>query len=461
MALPADLLLRDADEAARLVALSFLDEARAAAARLHEDDDAEALHDFRVAVRRLRSTVRAYEKQLATAVPKKRARALKAIQTETSGARDAEVIAAWLAAEREHLDAAGREAADRLVDLFRDQRGATDDAGATERARDAFTKLEPRLRRRLALVPLDHGAMAPPSLGVVAAGLARLHAAQLASSIEVIAGPDDAERAHAARIAGKRLRYLLEPLRERVPAASELVRRLKGLQDVLGELHDLHVALDRVAAASKTGGASPPEASGFAAIAAHADAAIDERYADFARAWSGDALERFVRDVEELARDLERTVQSGHEIERKYLLRAMPPQAREGAAVEIAQGYVPGEQLHERLRRIDGDGRTRHVRTVKLGDGVRRIEIEEETSREIFEAMWPLTEGHRLVKRRWRVADSGLTWEIDEFLDRDLVLAEVELPSPEIRPALPSWLEPLVVREVTDDPEYVNLRLAR
>ena len=50
-------------------------------------------------------------------------------------------------------------------------------------------------------------------------------------------------------------------------------------------------------------------------------------------------------------------------------------------------------------------------------------------------------------------------WEVDDFLDRDLVLAEVELPS-DAAPALPEWLAPAVVREVTGDPRYVDATLA-
>ena len=53
-----------------------------------------------------------------------------------------------------------------------------------------------------------------------------------------------------------------------------------------------------------------------------------------------------------------------------------------------------------------------------------------------------------------------MTWEIDEFPDRNLVMAEVELPSPSTEVTAPDWLRPHVVREVTDDPAYTNYRLA-
>jgi CYTH domain-containing protein len=49
---------------------------------------------------------------------------------------------------------------------------------------------------------------------------------------------------------------------------------------------------------------------------------------------------------------------------------------------------------------------------------------------------------------------------VDEFADRDLVLAEIELPSEDVKPKLPQWIAPYVVREVTDESEYLNINLA-
>ena len=59
------------------------------------------------------------------------------------------------------------------------------------------------------------------------------------------------------------------------------------------------------------------------------------------------------------------------------------------------------------------------------------------------------------------MADHGLTWEIDEFVDRELVLAEVELKSADEPIQPPEWLRPYLVREVTGEDAYVNLNLAR
>ena len=59
------------------------------------------------------------------------------------------------------------------------------------------------------------------------------------------------------------------------------------------------------------------------------------------------------------------------------------------------------------------------------------------------------------------VPDGALTWEIDEFADRKLVLAEVELPVEDAGVEIPKWLRPLLVREVTDEEEFQNARRAR
>jgi CYTH domain-containing protein len=149
------------------------------------------------------------------------------------------------------------------------------------------------------------------------------------------------------------------------------------------------------------------------------------------------------------------------EIERKYLLRGMPPEARVGRSVEVAQGYVPGDRIGERLRHVKFDGGEQWIRTIKVGSGMSRYEVEEETTRAVFDAMWPLTFGRRVAKRRHYVQEGPLLWEIDDFTDRELVLAEVELLDEHQPVPIPSWLEPWLVREVTGEGTYQNSRLAK
>ena len=150
------------------------------------------------------------------------------------------------------------------------------------------------------------------------------------------------------------------------------------------------------------------------------------------------------------------------EIERKYLLRELPRMPRTSVVLEIDQGYLPGIRVLERVRRERSDaGVTRYFRTIKMGRGVVRTELEDETDQQLFEHLWVLTEGKRVRKRRYVVPDGDDRWEIDEFLDRPLVLAELELDRADAPVTLPDWLEPVVVREVTDEAGYTNRSLAR
>ena len=150
------------------------------------------------------------------------------------------------------------------------------------------------------------------------------------------------------------------------------------------------------------------------------------------------------------------------EIERKYLLRALPEMPAPSDVLAIDQGYLPGDKLVERLRRQESrSGAVSYFRTVKIGSGVERTEIEDETDARVFDHLWVLTEGRRLTKRRYLVAAGSRTWEIDEFTDRELVLAEIELDRADEHVDIPAWLRPVLVREVTDDGAYTNRSLAR
>src|SRR6185369_15551459 len=79
------------------------------------------------------------------------------------------------------------------------------------------------------------------TLGAAAAEILAAQAAELADHLSRVGGPGAETEAHQARIRAKRLRYLLEPFRQEVPAAAPVVQRIKALQDLLGELHDAHV----------------------------------------------------------------------------------------------------------------------------------------------------------------------------------------------------------------------------
>jgi CYTH domain-containing protein len=151
-----------------------------------------------------------------------------------------------------------------------------------------------------------------------------------------------------------------------------------------------------------------------------------------------------------------------YEIERKFLLNALPRMPEPVDVLEIDQGYLPGVRFVERLRRQrDRGGNMKHYRTVKIGVGVQRMELEEETDPKTFEHLWLLTDGRRLRKRRYIIPEGDRYWEVDEFLDRDLVLAEMEIPTVDTEITVPEWLRPVLVRDVTGERKYTNRSLAR
>jgi CYTH domain-containing protein len=152
---------------------------------------------------------------------------------------------------------------------------------------------------------------------------------------------------------------------------------------------------------------------------------------------------------------------SALEIERKLLLSGLPPEVYSGCRAHVQHGWLPGDVIHERLTIITRDP-VEYWRCVKTGKGLVRVELQEKVEdKEFFFKLWPLTEGKRVEKIRYKVKDSiDQLWEIDLFLDRSLILAEIELKSEDARLVVPPWLTPYVVKEVTDDPGFLNYNLA-
>lgn len=151
-----------------------------------------------------------------------------------------------------------------------------------------------------------------------------------------------------------------------------------------------------------------------------------------------------------------------YEIERVWLLSALPPVPPGSERWTIEQGYLDAASGTEgRVRSITHpDGRREFVHTIKSGEGLVREETERPITAEEFDRLWPATVGRRIRKVRHRARDGALVWEVDEFLDWPLVMAEVELPDASTEVTPPAWLRAVLGREVTDDPRYRNSALA-
>lgn len=158
------------------------------------------------------------------------------------------------------------------------------------------------------------------------------------------------------------------------------------------------------------------------------------------------------------------------EIERSYLLDRLPELPAGSEAWQLEQGYLPelppgnrgrDTPLEGRLRRvIMPDGTVIFTHTIKRGEGLVREELERSITETEFSRHWPLTESRRLSKTRHRITVGELIWEIDDFNQLDIVLAEVELTDVDMKVEIPDWLASRIVREVTNEPEFRNYELA-
>ncbi|HEY6826894.1 MAG TPA: CHAD domain-containing protein [Gemmatimonadaceae bacterium] len=224
-----------AKRAVRVVALSLMRDVAAARDRLDDPADAEALHDFRVALRRLRTWLRAFRAVLRDTVRGKTVRRLARVADATGASRDLEVHIDWVNRARRQLKGEERKGATWLLKRLRDDK-ATCDAELRRVLDDAFDKTLRRVEK--ALSRYEARVEGELSYADVAGEIVERHLQSLASGMEAVTGLGDRAQAHAARIATKRLRYILEIV---APADSDQARAivtLKELQDRLGELHD-------------------------------------------------------------------------------------------------------------------------------------------------------------------------------------------------------------------------------
>ena len=150
---------------------------------------------------------------------------------------------------------------------------------------------------------------------------------------------------------------------------------------------------------------------------------------------------------------------SGLEIERKFLVRNDDYKRQAYDSSRICQGYI-----------CSGHGRTVRVRirdqrgylTIKgpsNADGISRYEFEKEITLDEAQHLMELCEPGRIDKIRYLVKSGDHTFEVDEFFgdNEGLVMAEVELSSPDEQPIMPHFIG----KEVTGDRRYYNSQLRR
>ena len=142
------------------------------------------------------------------------------------------------------------------------------------------------------------------------------------------------------------------------------------------------------------------------------------------------------------------------EIERKFLVKSNDFKEEATCNFKIKQGYLNRDP--ERTVRIRMSGEKAYI-TIKgksSEDGTSRFEWEKEINTNDAEKLLELCSGALIEKIRYEVNFSDHKFVVDDFFgsQKGLILAEIELSSPDEAFDKPSWLG----EEVTGITKYYN-----
>lgn len=145
------------------------------------------------------------------------------------------------------------------------------------------------------------------------------------------------------------------------------------------------------------------------------------------------------------------------EIERKFLVSELPPNIDDYEHAHMQQGYlaIATDGSEARIRNSNGSC----TLTAKSGGSLVRTEFGTEISQELFNVLWPSTEGKRIEKQRYKIPHENVVIELDVYLGKltGLLTAEVEFPDVVSSSAFlpPEWMK----TDVTEDKRLKNQTL--
>ncbi|MGL4611877.1 MAG: CHAD domain-containing protein [Trueperaceae bacterium] len=202
-------------------------------------EDQETLHDFRVSVRRLRSFLKSYEPYLKA---KKHRQRFADIMDVTSKGRDFDVHIVWLRNQKTKADDTESVGITYLLEQLVNTKTLD-----LEKVQNATTKAAEKLAvifsRAVSTQETTKSKTKEETFATVTAQVLQAHSKDFRELLREIAKPTD-DVIHEARIAAKRLRYTLELLGE--SETKSFLKKLKGFQDITGNLHDLQVLEPKV-----------------------------------------------------------------------------------------------------------------------------------------------------------------------------------------------------------------------
>jgi CYTH domain-containing protein len=156
------------------------------------------------------------------------------------------------------------------------------------------------------------------------------------------------------------------------------------------------------------------------------------------------------------------------EIERKFLLKAMPDKAP-SEIVKIDQWYWKNSKgVWERARSWDSNiNGVSWIHTIKksVAKGI-NIEDEHNLTKEEYEFFTkgcntPGEDSKFISKERWIYPDGDLKWEVDMFNSgHHLIVAEIEIPKKSFKVNIPDFIKDKLLMEVTDFKQFSNRSLS-
>jgi CHAD domain-containing protein len=235
-----------------------------------EGEDAEELHDMRVATRRMRAALRVFADYLDAAEYKRFLKQVRTTGRELGAVRDLDVFRIKTQKYIDSLPQEEQSGLDPLMDAWAEERErareeliAYLDSACYQRFKEKF---EHFLRTPGAGAGRAFGAAGEPlptRVSDVLPGILFERLASVRAFDQVITRPDaPLSRFHELRIASKGLRYTLEFFQEALgPESKPLIETTKVVQDHLGDLQDAVVTCDVLLGFLGSGTWGPPRST--------------------------------------------------------------------------------------------------------------------------------------------------------------------------------------------------------
>lgn len=234
-----------------------VDDLRGLVRRALRSWDSEAIHQARVATRRLKAAIDLLQPLLSEDPRREFSKSLRKLRRSLGPLRDADVMLAHLESLRAPAGAAEgaawvtRRMREHKADLRREAARKLTPRKALARL-ESWVDLEQEVRESHAAAAPLLARIAPTQVGTFAARADRLVRSGGAGALapaapEALADDHAGENVHELRVAGKLLRYTLElakPLGYEVPRS--VAKDFKKLQDALGLWHDFAVLTDKI-----------------------------------------------------------------------------------------------------------------------------------------------------------------------------------------------------------------------